>query len=67
MEDEPEIKTKKTNLDIDTTSRNCCTIENVETPKDIDKTEFIIPTNITDMNKIKTILTQNKGDINIKI
>jgi predicted DNA binding protein len=64
MEDEPEIKTiHQTQDTIKTKDKDtCCIVEDISQQiegQNINKTEFIMPTSMQDMQKIKTILTEH--------
>jgi hypothetical protein len=70
MEDDSEIKITKLNTEIeDLNPAPNQEIEetDIEQEKNTNKTEFIMPTSIPDMQKIKTILTENPGEIYIRI
>jgi hypothetical protein len=72
MEDDTEIKTTDTNTETeetisDTSQETEKTNIEIEEVKDTNKTEFIMPTSVPDMQKIKTILTKNPGEIYIRI
>jgi hypothetical protein len=70
MEDDTEIKTTDISTEIEISNSDPIqdTEEtNIQEVKDINKTEFIMPTSVPDMQKIKTILTENAGEIYIRI